>query len=269
MRSAYLAACLLPLLTQFAHSQRTRRSPPEGQIVGTVIDQDGKPVSKVWVSTSDFLPPSIETEFTSGPGNSQAKLTQEGASKEFSRLQAFSRPVETNGGMTGNDGVFQIQGLELGAYVLLGENEEDAYPLTDLTFTDGTPSLVTLSRGSSVAHVVVRLAEKGGVVSGSITDTLTGQPVRAGVSIFRADDNEQLLASSAQPTFRIVLPAHVEVRVVFSAAGYKSLTVPMRLDSGQQQAHNVEVTPQAKDASPDQRILRVVPQASHPVSEVR
>ena len=249
MWSAYLSACLLLLPTLFAHSQRISQSSSEGQIIGTVIDQDGKPVSKFWVSLRDLQPAAIETESTPDTGNSKAKLTSEEALKEFPRLQFCCGLLEPRGGMTESDGVFQIGGVELGTYILQGENEEDAYPLADLTFTDGTPALVTLRQESRFARVVVKLGEKGGVVSGSITDKLSGQPIRAGFSIFRADDNKQLLTSSAQPTFRIVLPAHSDVRVVFSAAGYKSLTMPVRLESGEQQVHNLELTPGAKNVS--------------------
>lgn len=261
MRSACLAATLLLLSMPVAHSQKSNRPSFQGQIIGTVIDQDGRPVSHVWVSTNDFQPPSIEPDPTERIDPPQAKPPEQHFTKWLD--EDVSWIVEDQGGMTNNEGVFRIRGLAFRGFILRGEKEEDAYPSADLTFADGTPAIITLSPDLSVARVVVRLGQKGGVVSGPITDKQTGRPVRASFSIYRSDNNAQMLSSSARPDFRIVLAAHFEAKVVFSAAGYKRLTMPLRLESGERQALNVEMTPDRKTPTANQPVFEVVPQSAH------
>lgn len=248
MRSAYLAATIFLVSLSCIYAQTKAGSSAEGRIVGTLIDIDGHPVGNAFVEAHEILLTSVPTQAAATeqpsvkdrpPGQNRKWLDE-----DISWISSGDPDAKTR-----QDGSFEIRGLTPGTYVLRGQKEEEAYPSSDLTLTDGSPAMVTLTPEVSRAYVVVKTGPKGGIVSGSITDKRTGQPIRAGMLVFRADNNQELLVSSEYPTIQFVMPAPVDLILVFSAHGYRPLRLQVHLEPDERQVLRVSMEPEIKIAS--------------------
>jgi hypothetical protein len=249
MRSTLVTLSLLILEVLSSHGQITKRPALDGRIVGTVIDVDGRPVPKVWVSASDFLPAPDTLE----PVPSTQPISYKNTLKpQYLKwlTEDISWSVEDLGAMTNGNGEFEIKGLALRAYALKGENDE--YFSSPLRFTDGSPAEVTLTSEMPASRVVLKLGSKGGIVAGLVRDKRMVTSLDAGFSLFRADDNSQFLAASARSSFRFVVPAGIGLTLAVSAQGYKPLALPLHLEPGEQRVLSLDLEADPTKSSTDQ-----------------
>ena len=160
--------------------------------------------------------------------------------------------IEMPEATTNEAGEFEIKSLGLMSYELRGENDE--YPLAPLTFTDGTRAEVTLTREVSVAHVILRLGLKGGVVRGLFIDKVTGKPVRAVCHVFRFDNGHasDWLSTSASESFSYLIPAGTHAALKATAGGYKPACAHVRMGSGEQRVFDLKMEPAVTTTSPTQ-----------------
>jgi hypothetical protein len=254
-RLIWLLASFLLLSSLLARTQSDEHLPREGRITGAVIDADGNPAQGVVVSAieeglsfSSVVPNQRPTE------NKEHRKSQAG--KRYSKwleLEAASGPMELHEGITNNYGEFEIGRLETGSYSLYGERD-DLYPLARLTLIDGSPGAATLTSQTLSARLILRLGSRGGVVSGSVKDKQTGHLVEAGFDVLRGDDNQQWIAASARSEFRFLIPSELNVTLRVSADGYKTLSVPIRLEPGRHRVLNLELAPEEGwQPAPDSR----------------
>ena len=87
-----------------------------------------------------------------------------------------------------------------------------------------------MTDAAPVAHVVVTLGHKGGVVSGSVKDKETAMSLAAGYELFRADNNSLIFLSSENSDFHFLLPSLLAVYLRVTADGYKQISVPLRFE---------------------------------------
>lgn len=247
MRSTCLAASLVVLSVLCSYAQRNDHPVPEGRIIGTVIDADGNPVPNITVSANNCASSSEEPEADAESAQSSEPTPKKdkspkGSSRWLDEVVVVG-PVNVHEATTNDNGEFEIRGLDPWKYSLVGSNNE--YPEDTLMFTDGTPSAVILTTEIPVAHVVVKVGLKGGIVRGSVTDKSTGKPVRAGFYVFRFDDGRpwQWIASSASESFSYLIPAGVPAALEPTAEGYKPVCVFVRLGPGEQKVVNLELEP--------------------------
>jgi len=239
-------------------AQKKDHPTPDCRIIGTVIDADGKPAPNVIVEANSFVshpatPDPAENTERANTDSDRAKdkpPQHHGKWLEEDVVWAIEMPEAT----TNEAGEFETQGLGLMTYELRGENDE--YPSALLTFTDGSPAEVTLTREMPVAHVIVKLGPKGGAVSGSVKDKQTGKPVAAGYELIQSEGNSLMQSSSASPDFHFLIPSSLAVRLRVSADGYKQLNIPLRFEPGERKLLNLELEP---DPASRHWTLRVVP----------
>ncbi len=253
MRSTCLTASLLILSALCVYAQKKGHPAPDCRIIGTVIDAEGKPVPNVIVEANSFVsqPATPDPVQTTEPAPEKDKAPQHHRKwLEEDVVWAIEIPEAT----TNEAGEFEFPGLGLITYEIRGGNDE--YPSAPLAFTDGSPAEVTLTRDVPIAHVVVRLGAKGGIVSGSVKDKQTGKPVAAGYELFQIEGNSQISASSASSDFHFLIPSSLAVRLKVLAYGYKQLNIPLRFEPGEKKVLNLELEP---DPASRQSTMRVFP----------
>jgi hypothetical protein len=67
--------------------------------------------------------------------------------------------------------------------------------------------------------VVVNLGPKAGILTGTISDALTGKPIPAGFDLAQVKDRTRWMRTSAAPNFRVLIPSSKEIEVKVSATG--------------------------------------------------
>jgi hypothetical protein len=216
---------------------------------GTVVDVDGRPVPKVWVSASDFLPAPDTPEPVPSNQPISHKNTLNPQYLKWLTEDIFWL-VQDLGAMTNGNGEFEIKRLALRTYALKGENDE--YFSSPLSLTDGSPAEVTLTSETPVSRVILKLGSKGGIVTGLVRDRRTATPLDAGFSLLRADDNSQFLAASARSSFRFVVPAGIGLTLTVSAEGYKPIALPLHLEPGEQRVLSLDLEADPTKSSTDQ-----------------
>src|SRR5215470_17099482 len=141
-----------------------------GSIRGTVVNENGAPVSgaKVHAEPTDTRPGSH-----------------------------FVRYVETD-----SRGEFKIDRLAWGKYRLFAKKEDSDYPDMQWAFysNDVFPT-VALSAGVSEPEIRIQLGPKAAVLTGSITNALTGAPVDAGFKLTRAAPPNKWVSTSVAPHY--------------------------------------------------------------------
>ncbi|HEX4229009.1 MAG TPA: hypothetical protein VHZ07_10080 [Bryobacteraceae bacterium] len=209
------------VVTSLALSAAFCQTPQTGAISGTVVDDQGRPAVGIKVAALPLA------------------------------SMAMAVPWKT----TGSDGKWQSAGLKLIGYWLVTEDEPAGYPNTMSRLYQLNPQLVYLSPESPVANVVIRLGPKAAVLTGYVTDAVTGSPVRnGGIELWRSDDVKRSIGGRpVQAQYKILLPASTAVSLKFSAPGYQSWYYPgvadasratsLTLESGQQQTLDVRLQP--------------------------
>ena len=134
MRSVCLTASLLVATALFSSAQKNDHPPLDGRIIGTVIDEEGRPVPGVVVEADSFVSEAV-SESTKGNGPANAKDTLPKQHRKWLEEDVVWS-VEIPEATTNDAGEFEILDLGLMTFEMRGGNDE--YPSARLAFTDGS-----------------------------------------------------------------------------------------------------------------------------------
>jgi hypothetical protein len=128
----------------------------QGVIQGFVLGEGGQPVGGA----------KVHAELKGGPA-----------------MKAI-RYVETD-----ESGFFLIDRLDFGSYYIGAMKEEDGYGSIDSSFFNDNPiPTAQISVRYRFADLVVNLGVKAGMLTGKISDALTGKPIPAGFDLVQVKD---------------------------------------------------------------------------------
>jgi Carboxypeptidase regulatory-like domain len=200
-------------------------SQPTGSIRGVVIDEKGAPVAAAQVRVDPL----------DGRPRSSGVLL-----------------VETDG-----SGHFSVDALELEGYKLFAMKESAGYPDTSGAFySNNVFPTVTLTASAPTADITLKVGPPAGVMSGSVTNAVTGAPVLTGFLLRRISNPGYWISMSQKADYRVLVPPSVEVSVEVSAPGYKTWFYggpsdtlnrpPIRLDSGKEMRLDIQLQHEEK-----------------------
>jgi carboxypeptidase family protein len=206
----------LVVTSLFAHSQK--KDHPDGEIKGTITDQNGSPVSAATV----YAVPQDAT---------------------FDGITPRSIETDRNGG-------FDFRGgFQLGSYKLYSRKDADAYPdRSDVFYADSKAEAphVDLTEDHPSATVTLLLGERAGVLVGKVIDVDTGAAVKAKLVFMDEDGNDHSVLANGK--YRALLPPgkHVTLMVMVMSPDYhpQSPVAPLRLEPGQEMHMDIPVSKQ-------------------------
>jgi hypothetical protein len=209
----------LALIATSLYSDSQTKNHLDGQINGTVTDQSGSPV----VGATVYAVP---------------------------QFLAFG-DVKPRSVKTDRNGEFDFRsGLQLGAYKLYSQKDEDGYPdpfkSLDADSKFEVPKVVLTKRHSS-ATVEVTLGKKAGVVTGQVIDADSGAATKALLVFIDQDGNRREIL--ADGSFRVSLPPGKDLILLVTATSRQSdmqrpFDTPLRLEPGQEIYMDVPVSKQ-------------------------
>lgn len=187
-----------------------------GSVSGTVTDEAGNPVVNAKVSAifSGSRDGPIPQEETDAAGH-----------------YAFSR-------------------LSYGPYWLSASKEQDDYPPQYVGFYAGfgVQQQIDLSDANQIVSIDLKLGKKAGILTGTVTDADTGNPIDAHVEFRCTDDPRRFLYGSLSSQFRWLIPSDTPVLMKVSKEGYEDwwyrkngAVDGIRLDPGTSLTMNVKV----------------------------
>ena len=199
----------------------------QGVIQGLVVNEEGTPIAEAKVHAEPL------------DGRTRGTLV---------------RYVETDA-----QGRFRIDRLEWGKYMISAKKEESGYPdMMYAFYNNNLFTTVTLSQLSPLADVRIQLGPQAGVLTGTITDAESGNPVNAGFRFTPAERPNNWLSKSAPPRYRVLLPAREGVFLEVTAPGYKKWHyggtpsapkgIPLRLASGAEMVLDIRLEPAPGEA---------------------
>ncbi|MGB2607108.1 MAG: carboxypeptidase-like regulatory domain-containing protein [Candidatus Sulfotelmatobacter sp.] len=158
---------------------------------------------------------------------------------------------------TGKDGHFIMNNLEPMGYKVFAMKESAGYPDTSGAFySNNVFPTVTLTASVPAVDITLKVGPPAGVMSGSVTDALTGAPVPASFLLRRTLDPGKWISMSQKSDYRVLVPPSVKVSVEVSAPGYKTWFYggpsdtlnrpPIRLDSGKGMRLDIQLQPEVK-----------------------
>ena len=151
------------------------------------------------------------------------------------------------------DGRFQIENVKFGKYGLFAINEAEGYSIQN----QSPGQEVALTAANSSPDVTIRLRPRGGVLTGTVKDRVSGVPVK-GVMVSYLDVDGKASGAAPLPSdgeFHVTLPTQCDLVVVVFAEGYKGwvYTDPanpsrpvLRLAAGERKAVAVELEPSSQ-----------------------
>jgi hypothetical protein len=203
----HLFALALIAATLPSYSQMNEH--PNGEIKGTVTDQNGSPV----VGAAVYAVPQF--------------LTIDGMKP---------RSVKTD-----RNGEFDFRGaLQLGAYKLYSQKENDGYPDPFKSFDADSklevPKVVLTKRHTS-ATVKLTLSKKDGVVAGQVIDADSGAATKALLAFIDYDGNRREILADGK--FRVLLPPGKDLILMVTpmsreSSAQRPFDTPVRLEPGQE-----------------------------------
>jgi hypothetical protein len=124
---------------------------------------------------------------------------------------------------TDQSGEFTLSNLLLGDKLLMAMKEDDGYPNPYWSFyRPRQPIRVTLtSDRPKIDFIQLMLEPKAAVVVGTISDATTGEPLSAGIHMWRADNEKDYVDQGVLGHYRILVPADTEVRISVRSPGYQ------------------------------------------------
>jgi hypothetical protein len=164
---------------------------PAGFISGTVLTDDGHPVTNAHVSA----------EVMDGEKIVSGLIKQ-----------------------TDQHGRFVFTGLAFGKYRLSAEKQEAEYLSTLPDILNSRPELIAnLTDSSPTFDAVIRFEPKGGVISGWVRDAATGRPIRAHLSLapFSGRGGWSTTGTSGRFEYRLLVPSNIEIRFGACSEGHK------------------------------------------------
>jgi hypothetical protein len=196
-----------------------------GSVRGTVIDEQGQPVAGA----------QVRCDPADGRPAARALLI-----------------VETD-----KNGRFSVGNLGLGSYKLFAMKESSGYPNTAFGFySNNVFPTVTLTTAVPGADITLRVGPSAGVLSGSVSDAVTGAPLPNSFLLRRSSDPENWISMSQKADYRVLVPPSVEVSIEVSAPGYKTWYYggpfdrlkrdPIRLESGKEMRLDIQLQPEEK-----------------------
>ena len=185
-----------------------------GKIMGIVVDENCVPViaAKVSVDRAD------QTQFHS-----------------------LLRSIDTD-----SAGRFVIGRLAFGQYKVFAKQEQLGYPDTRWSFYSGDVfAHATVNSTHPTADVQIKIGPKAGLLTGSVSDALSGAPVPAAFKLTRVDAPNDWISTSMPPSYRVLLPPATRVRLEVSAPGFKAWAYPdtLRLQSGIERRLDIALEP--------------------------
>ena len=220
MRITWVPSILLALSVLPIHSQTIEQAIPQGRIRGVVVDEEGKPIqhAEVWPHVRH---PTI----------------------------GALRFVETDA-----NGRFEIDRLEFDTFNVFAKKEDEEYPDMGFAFYyEGLPHIVRLSPDEPVANANLKIGPKAGVLTGSVTDKVTGKAIDPAFMLRRAKNPANFLSTSGASQYRLLLPPETEVTLEVSADGYETWLytdpsdslkpMPIRLASGAEMRLDIQLQP--------------------------
>ncbi|SRR5579871_1632278 len=183
----------IPLLVGlfFVCISRSLAEQPAGFISGTVVTEDGHPVTNAHVTA----------EVMDGEKMVTGLIKQ-----------------------TDQHGRFAFAGLALGRYRLSAEKQEAEYLSTLSDIFNSRPEIIAnLTDSSPTFDAVIRFEPKAGVISGWVRDAATGRPIRAHLSLapFNGGGGWSTTGTSGSFEYRLLVPSNVEIRFGACSEGYK------------------------------------------------
>lgn len=177
-----------------------------GQIKGTVVDQNGSPISSAMVYA---IPQGLTLE-----------------------------DITPRSVMTDTNGRFDFHGgLEFRSYKLYSRKDADGYLDPQDTFyadPDNLPVEVTLSQKHPSSKVTVKLGKQAAVVSGRVFDVSSGTPLKAYVGLMDEEGHGHSVVVDGE--YNLVVPSEKNVTLMVTVLGTRRPLVPvssLRLEPGQ------------------------------------
>jgi hypothetical protein len=198
--------------TLFAQSLTKASS---GEIKGTVVDQNGSPVSSATVYA---IPQGLTLE------------------------DITPRSVKTD-----SEGCFDFRGgLEFRSYKLYSRKDSEGYlnPF-DAFYADAEnqPTEVALSREHPFSDVKVKLGRQAAVISGKVFEANSGTPLKAYVGLMDQEGNGHSVVVDGDYT--LVVPSEKNVTLIVTVLGTRHPLVPvssLRLEPGQRIYMDIPIT---------------------------
>lgn len=165
---------------------------------------------------------------------------------------------------TDENGFFLIDQLEFGTYYVAAKNDEEGYGDSGFSFFNDQPvPTAQISARQRIADVVINLGPKAGILTGTISDAVTGKPIAAGFWLVQAKDRNKWMSTSAAPDFRVLIPSAKEMEVKVSAPGYEDWVYQnpairsqvLRIDPGSEIHLDIQLRPTHERSLPVSRFL--------------
>jgi hypothetical protein len=205
----------LALVVTGGFAQSHTNPVPDGEIRGSVTDQDGKPVSGAMV----FALPQ--------------DLTFDGIAPRSAK--------------TDKDGKFVFRGrFRPGTYMLYSRKEEAGYPDPSDSFYANAKEKteIHLTADHPSATIKVPLGERAGVLEGRIIDVNTGAAIKAQLVFYDQNGNKHFLTVNG--SYRALLPPGKDVSLMVMSPTYRSRVAVARLQVEPGQLVHMDI-PLAKD----------------------
>ncbi len=214
-----------------------------------------------------FLTPAQGKEV--GEGVIQGVVLGEGGqpvrgAKVHAELNAIAMAKKIRYVETDENGFFLIDRLDFGKYYVGAMKEEEGYGNSDSSFFNDNPlPMAQITAQHRSADVVVNLGPKAGILTGTISDALTGKPILAGFDLAQVKDRTRWMGTSASPNFRVLIPSSKEIEVKVSAPGYAAWVYPdpsipsqvLRMDPGSEIHLDIQLKPVHDRSLPVSRFL--------------
>jgi hypothetical protein len=111
--------------------------------------------------------------------------------------------------------------------------------------------------------VVVNLGPKAGILTGTVSDAVTGKPIPAAFWLVQVKDRNKWMGTSAAPNFGVLIPPSKEMEVKVSVPGYEPWVYPdpaipsqvLCMDPGSEIHLDIHLKPAHDDSLPISRFL--------------
>jgi hypothetical protein len=137
---------------------------------------------------------------------------------------------------TNERGHFALHHLWLGKYAVGAEKlDEDYLNMTNQFYSDGKFETVSLSAHHSAATVSIRLGPKAGILTGTVSDAVTGAPLNPCVEFRRAKNPGNFLSGTGllNAKYRVLVPSNTDVLMKVWYGGHKAWYYPGTMEDAQ------------------------------------
>jgi hypothetical protein len=155
---------------------------------------------------------------------------------------------------TDKTGHFAIRRLWLGKFAVTAKKEEEDYPdMSQGFYSRGKFEAVTLKSDQTSAIVTIHLGPKAGVLTGAVTDVVTGVGLNPCVDFTWSIDPNNFLSGTGlvNAQYRVLVPSNTGVFMKIWRKGYKpwyypgttdkSKREPVRLKPGEEATLNIRL----------------------------